>query len=94
MSWIVDKEGGSIITLRVVPRASRNAVGAVAGDVLKVRLQAPPVDGKANKALTRFIASELGIPPRRVTLLTGQTARTKRLFVEGMRVGEVESALV
>ena len=80
-------DGESVVfSVRVAPRASRNAVLGVHDGVLKVALTAPPVDGAANAELTAFMAKALGVAKRDVTLEQGQTSRTKRLRVRGVSV--------
>ena len=93
MTWVRATDSGVTISVRVVPRASRNQVDGVLGESLKVRLQAPPVEGKANKALTRFLAKRLGVTASKVTVLSGQTDRNKRIRVEGVTVDAVRRAL-
>ena len=65
------------LTLHVQPGASRTEVAGTHGDALKVRLAAPPVDGKANAELLRFLAEAFGVPRRNVTLVRGETSRAK-----------------
>ena len=72
------------MNVRVIPRASRNQIQGVLGDALKIRLQAPPVDGKANDALVRFLADTLNVPVRHVRLLSGETGRNKKVFLDGV----------
>jgi len=84
MGCCENREEGVVLTLHVVPRSSRTAFAGRHGDALKVRLQAPPVDGKANKALLRFLARTFDIPARDATLLSGQTSRTKRVLLKGV----------
>jgi len=72
---------GLVIRIQVQPRASQNAVAGLHGDALKIRLQAPPVDGAANRMCTDFIAELLQVPRRSVEILAGQTSRAKRLLV-------------
>jgi uncharacterized protein (TIGR00251 family) len=91
--WLKSDQGGVTLSLRVVPRASRNAVGEPVGASLKIRLQAPPVDGKANAALRSFLAETLGVPVRAVTLVSGETGRLKRVRVEGLTPAAVQTAL-
>ncbi|HBY96024.1 MAG: DUF167 domain-containing protein [Ardenticatenaceae bacterium] len=79
--------------VRVQPRASRNEVAGVYGAAVKVRLQAPPVDGRANEALIAFLAELLGIPRGDVAIVGGWTARTKRVTVRGVSPGELRRAL-
>ena len=93
MSWIQSVNGGCVISVRVTPRASKNQVQGVLGDALKIRLQAPPVDGKANEALVHFLADTLGWPARNIDLLSGETSRNKRLMLHGLDVAEAHSRL-
>lgn len=72
---------GSRLVVQVVPRTSKSEIVGIQGDALKVRLQAPPVDGKANKALCEFIADQLGVSTRLVQLATGSTSRHKTLLL-------------
>lgn len=82
--WCESYKDGSIITVKLTPRASRNAVLGVEETWLRVALTAPPVDGKANEAARRFIAETLDLPRSAVTLITGQTARLKRFAIAGL----------
>lgn len=68
--------------VRVQPRASRNEIAGMQNGVLRVRLQAPPVDGAANEALIAFMADELGVPRRQVRIVSGFGSRTKILEVD------------
>ncbi len=70
-----------ILSIRVQPKASRDEIVGVYGDQLKIRLTAPPVDGKANQHLLRFLANYCKVPRARVELISGQTARTKRVRI-------------
>ena len=77
------------IPIRVVPRASKNQIcGEIDGDI-KIRLQAPPVEGKANKALIAFLAKKLGIPKRGIAVISGIKSRNKRIQIEGMTEKQV-----
>ena len=79
---IVADGDGSRITLQVVPRASRTeVVGAYGDDSLRLRLAAPPVDGKANRELLRFLSE---VPARALELVSGQTGRRKVVRVAGI----------
>jgi uncharacterized protein len=91
--WLKPVDGGVSLTLKIVPRASRNEVGEVVGEALKIRLQAPPVDGKANAALLAFLAETLGVPARSVAILSGETGRLKRVRVAGLTPAQAEARL-
>jgi uncharacterized protein len=69
--------------VRVTPRASRDAFAAGTPEHFAARLAAPPVDGAANDALIPLVAKAFGVPKRAVTLLSGDTARLKRLAIAG-----------
>ena len=70
-----------ILEVRVQPRASRSEFAGVHGDRVRVRLQAPPVDGRANAALVEFLAEAFGVPRARVTIEHGLAGRDKRVRI-------------
>jgi uncharacterized protein (TIGR00251 family) len=78
----------------VAPRAARDEVRLEGDGSLKIRIQAPPVDGKANQALCRFLAKRLGVPRRDVALLSGDTGRRKGILVRGLTPADVEARLL
>lgn len=80
-----------LLEVRVQPRASRTEFAGLMGDRLRIRLNAPPVDGRANAALVEFVAAQCGLVRSRVTLDRGQTGRDKRLRLHG--VASVPAAL-
>ncbi|MDF1551716.1 MAG: DUF167 family protein [Deferrisomatales bacterium] len=75
---------GCRLRLWVQPRAARDEVAGVQGDAVKVRLTAPPVEGKANGALVRFLARQLGVPRGAVELTAGAGSRHKTVRVSGL----------
>ena len=82
--WLrVAADGRLTLTLHIQPGAKKTEVAGEHGDALKIRLAAPPVDGKANAALLAFIAERLGVPKSAVTLKSGPTSRRKVVEVEG-----------
>jgi hypothetical protein len=93
MSWHQKSAEGLVVTVRVVPRASKDEVAGVLGDSLKVRLQAPPVDGKANEMLAKFLAKALDVPIRNVSLVSGQTGRLKRVLIRGVSEEDIRRRL-
>lgn len=72
-----------LLQIKAVPNAARSEVVGWLGEALKIRLKAPPVDGKANAELCRFLAAELGLPKSAVTLASGVSTRQKRLEIKG-----------
>lgn len=78
------REGDAIVlVLHVQPGAKRSEVAGLHGEALKIRLAAPPIEGRANDALLRFIAELFSVPLRNVELLQGAQSRHKRLAVRG-----------
>jgi len=94
MTWIATTPDGVMLRLRVLPRSSKNEVIGPVGDELKVRLQAAPVEGKANRALVKFLAKRLGVPAGKIAILSGRTGRHKRVAVQGTTVEEVRGLLL
>jgi uncharacterized protein (TIGR00251 family) len=88
-----DVPGGVRLKIRVQPRATRTTLAGAHGDALKVRLAAPPVDGKANDALIAFLAETLDVPRRAVRIVAGATSRDKTVEVDGITAAAARSAL-
>jgi uncharacterized protein (TIGR00251 family) len=84
MSWLTPTSDGCTVTVKATPRANRSEITGADPDWLRVRLQAPPVDGKANDALAALFASIFSIPKRAVELLSGDTSRLKRIKLHGV----------
>lgn len=81
--WLDAVDGGCLLTLHIQPGAKKSEVVGAHGDALKIRLAAPPVDGRANEALIAFLAARLGLPKSSLTLKSGQSSRRKRIAVSG-----------
>ncbi len=93
MPYLTDTPDGTVLTLRLIPRAAKNAIQGEHGDALKIRLCAPPVDGAANAALIEFLSDTLSLPRARIRLLSGKTSRTKRVLLAGMKAGEIRERM-
>jgi len=80
------KEGGAGVSfsVRIHPRAKKDATTGELGDALKVSLAAPPIDGRANEACIEFFAKLLKVPRSSVTIASGQTSRNKVIRVTGV----------
>jgi hypothetical protein len=85
MNWIRETTKGLLLPVRVMPRASKNEIQGIHGDTLKVRLQAPPVEGKANQALIRFLSETLDIPRSQISVSSGETGRNKAVLLGAIR---------
>lgn len=82
---LFDVSGGDVfLRVHVQPRAGTTKVLGRHGDALKLRIAAPPVDGRANEATACFLADQFGIPRGDVELSTGATSRLKRFRIRGL----------
>lgn len=79
--WFRRTDGGWLIAVHAQPGAKRSSVAGLHGDALKVRVAAPPVEGKANEALAAFVADALRLPRRKVSIVKGESSREKLLLV-------------
>lgn len=84
----VDSEDGCLLSLKVIPRSSRNQIVGVEQGVFKLKLQAPPVEGAANEAVLEFLSERLGCAKSSLTLASGHQSRHKRVKVKGMKAVE------
>jgi len=90
MTWLRAVAGGVELRLKVVPGASRSAVAGVLGDRLKLRIAAPPEDGKANRAVEALLSTLTGCP---CTVLAGHSSPLKSVLVAGGEAGSVQAVL-
>jgi uncharacterized protein len=85
--------GGVIIPVKAVPRASRNEIGSVVGGEVQIRVTAAPVEGASNAAIIEVLSKILHIGKSQVEIISGQTARHKRIRVSGVTEDQVRAAL-
>lgn len=88
-----DTPDGCTLSVRVHPGARKNAITGVHDEAIKISLTATPTDGRANEALIAFLADSLRLPKSRISLLTGQTSRTKLIRIAGRNAAEVQAVL-
>jgi uncharacterized protein len=93
LNWLRKEADGVVLTIKATPRARENGVAGVEGEWLRIRLQAPPVDGKANEALLRWLAGVLDVPKTAVELVAGSSARIKRVRIRGVNATQVRARL-
>ncbi len=77
----------------MAPGSKRDAIGPWMGDILKLRVQAPPEKGRANEAVCALLAKALGCPARDVSVVAGATARDKTVAIEGYSEADLHRAL-
>lgn len=93
MNWLTPTSDGCIVTVKATPRASKSEIIGAETDWLRVRVQAPPVDGKANAALVELFAETFALPKRSVEIITGDTSRLKRVKLHGVAATDADTRL-
>ena len=80
-----DRRAGSAIRVRISPRASKNEISEILEEgIVKIRLNASPVEGQANKALIKFLSSVLDVPQSKIEIISGQKNRDKLVTIDGL----------
>lgn len=92
-AYLQKHQQGLILSVKVQPRASKDEVGPVLGNELKVKVTAPPVDAAANQAVLRLLADQLHCPQRQLQLLRGRTSRHKTILITGLAPETVAAKL-
>ena len=85
MSWFCWDGGDLLLSIHVQPRARRDEIVGPHGERLKIRITAPPVEGRANRHLCAYLADLAGVPRRQVILEAGESGREKRVRIRSPR---------
>ena len=88
-TFLRETAGGTLLSVKLQPRASKNEIGEALGHELKIKVTAPPVDAAANQALVEFLADKLDCSRGKVELIRGQTSRHKTILLHGFKPAEV-----
>jgi hypothetical protein len=89
----IERTEGVEIRIHLQPRASKTEIVGLYGEAVKIRISAPPVDGRANAELCRFLARQLGVPQQYVQVISGVSSRQKRVFIRGKTLTEIGASL-
>ncbi len=85
---------GAALTIRVTPRARRTELGGVLEDgTVRIRVAAPPVDGKANKALVKYLSEIFGVRKNRIEIVAGEKGLDKIISIDGIPASEAEERI-
>ena len=91
---ITDRKGGAAITVHVLTRTSKSEIAGVLDDgTLKVKLNAPPLEGKANKELIKLLAKEFNIPKSSIEIVAGKNSKQKIVALIGITPDEVNKQI-
>jgi len=83
----------AFLKVKLIPRSSRNQITGNDGDTYRIKIAAPPVEGKANHALIDYIAGILEVPKRNVQIVSGESSRLKTLLIAGLSLKEIHERL-
>ena len=93
-TFLRETSGGTLLLVRLQPRASRNEIIGPIGTELKIKITAPPVDAAANQAMLGFLAETLGCSRSKVELIRGHTSRHKTVLLHGLPPTEVLEKMI
>lgn len=94
MPWLDQKKEGSLLlSLHIQPGAAKTRIVGLHGDRLKVAVAAPPVDGRANREIEKFLAKIIGCAARDIEVVAGQTSRQKRVEIRGCSAVDIRRIL-
>ncbi|MGD9850829.1 MAG: DUF167 domain-containing protein [Nitrospirales bacterium] len=91
--WAIEKNDGVELKFFLQPRAAKSQIMGIHGEEIKIRIQAPPLDGRANEELCRFLSKMMGVPQRFVQIVSGMSSRHKRVRIKGKALGDLQSLL-
>jgi hypothetical protein len=89
VTFLRETPGGTLLSVKLQPRASKNEIGTTLGDELRIKVTAPPVDAAANEALVKLLAGQLDCARNRVELIRGHKSRHKVIKLHGFAPEEV-----
>lgn len=90
---IRETQTGVRIDVYVQPGAKKTELAGEHGEAIKIRIHAPPVEGKANEELIRYFAKSMGVSSQRITLVRGEKSRSKTLEIDGLKEIDVKTKL-
>ena len=93
MLTIRETKEGVTFAIRVLPRSSKCELAGLQGDALKIRITAPPVEGRANEACIRFLASLFNVSKNRIAIEAGHKSKNKQVSIAGLTCGDVRAVL-
>ena len=83
----------TVIKVKILPKSSKNQIVGREGDLFKVKVVAPPIEGKANKALVDLLARKLRVPKGAIEIISGKSSKLKLIRIDGLSREDVDRAL-
>lgn len=93
MFFIKETATGVVFHIHVVPKSAKNEIAGVQGDAVKLKINAPPVEGHANAACIKFLSEILGVRKNQVTIVSGHKSRKKTVAIEGRGRKDIEAVI-
>ena len=93
MISFTERPEGVLFQIKVLPRSARSEVAGIHGEALKIKITAPPVEGKANEEIVRFLAKRLGVKSAQVSIVSGGHSQIKTVAVSGLTGPQVRERL-
>lgn len=93
MILIKETPDGVVFNIRVLPRSSRCEIAGIQNDALKLKITAPPVEGKANEECIRFLSDRLGVKRSKISIVAGQKSKNKSIAISGLTRKDIESII-
>jgi len=93
MISIKETADGVVFNIRVLPRSSRCEIAGIQNDALKLKITAPPVEGKANEECIRFLSDTLGVKQNRISIKAGRKSKNKSIAITGVTRKDIESII-
>jgi hypothetical protein len=93
VAWLTEASDGVVLALHCQPGAKTSRVVGLHDERLKIQLQAPPLENRANEALVAWLAEHLKVSRKQIEILSGQTSRQKRVLVRGATTEQVQRLL-
>ena len=90
---IKETEQGVRLRIHVIPQSQKSEVVGIQDDALKVKIAAPPVEGRANAACIRFLSDILGVRKNQISIVSGHKSRDKIVAIEGIRKREIQTVI-
>lgn len=91
---VKDSVQGALVACMLQPRSSRNQIVGPYGETLKIKLTAPPVDGKANAALVKYFSKLIKVPAGSITIVAGLTSRRKTVLLSGVKAEPIIDKII
>ncbi len=89
----MSQENNHLIAIKIIPNSSKNQFVGILDGALKIKITAPPIEGKANAQLIKFLSKQTGVSKSKIIIASGSTSKHKMISIEGFDADSLESTL-